>query len=132
MSLNRGSLVSLLVMLGILATPIRASDQPRFAICSSNLSDTALGHSAQSARPHLVHVLLNDDGKKQLESFTAEHLGGTVDVVVGDEVLSSLPVHVVVDSGRMQFSFEADSEAEAALASIKSAPPEPCGAQQHR
>ncbi len=128
MSLHRISLVLVCALVAGAAGVADADDAPRFAICSANLSDTALGHAEGMARPYLVNVLLNDDGKQQLESFTAAHLGSTAQVVVGSTVLESVPVQVVVDSGRMQFGFQTRSEAEAALTRITAAPREPCGA----
>jgi hypothetical protein len=109
-----------------------AGDLPRFAICSSNVSDAATGHAEGMARPYLVHVLLNDDGRKQLENFTAAHLGGTVEVIVGSTVLESVRVQTVVDSGRMQFGFQAHAEAEDALALVSNAPVKPCGSLPKR
>jgi len=79
------------------------------------------------ARPYLVNVLLNDDGKQQLKSFTAAHLGSTVQVVVDSTVLENVRVQVVVDSGLRQFGFQTRSEAEAVLTRITAAPREPCG-----
>ena len=118
----------------VLAIIIHASeslaiDQPRFRICASNLSDAVPGYAEGLSRPHLVNILLNDSGAEQLKRFTAGHIGLTAEVSVGDTVLSIVPVHVVVDSGRMQLSYEAESEAKAVLAKVKAAPASPCGAQ---
>jgi hypothetical protein len=128
MGLHRASLTLLCALVAGAASVADADDAPRFAICSAILGDTAPGHAEGMARPHLVNVLLNDDGTKQLKAFTAAHLGSTVQVVVDSTVLSSVPVQVVVDSGRMQFGFQTQSEAEAALTRITTAPREPCGA----
>ena len=128
MSLYRALLTVACAVVAGTAGVADANDAPRFAICSANLGDTALDHAEGMSRPYLVNVLLNDDGKQQLEEFTEAHLGSTAQVVVDSTVLSSVPVQIVVDSGRMQFGFQTKPEAEEALTRIATAPREPCGA----
>ena len=109
------------------ARPSQAADLPHFDLCTSFLSDSALGvfHRGQ----WLVNVKLSAQGTAALAEFTRVHLGEVARVLVGEDLVVETRVQVVVDSGRLQGKANTKEEAEALLRKLRSAPAGPCGSR---
>lgn len=110
-------------------SPVTAPTPPsasRYALCSANVAATDLVPQANGMMS--LFVSLTPEATEDFAAFSEAHLGRTVAIDYGGNVLVETNVSAPIRSGVVGGPYETRQQAEDAQVAIHALPPTPCGA----